>query len=102
MICRRVFSLKLMHTDGGASHKGAPTAHCTYSRSDPSRKRLIYNKKLTCLFFDQVNNYSKFRCLNQVTWPPSTDLSTDIVDKPLKGCRTRAYGADLVTESPIG
>jgi hypothetical protein len=40
-----------------------------------------YKDKVTCLFFDQVNNYSNFRCFNQVTWLPSTDLSTVIVDK---------------------
>src|SRR5271170_6296872 len=102
MIFRRVFSPKLMHIDRGASHKGAPTAHCTYSRSDPSRKIMIYKNKRTCLFFDQVNNYSKFRCVHQATWTPSTDLSTDIVDKPRRGRRTRAYSADIVAASPIG
>src|SRR5580658_9914391 len=102
MICRRVFSLKLMHTGRGAPHKGAPTAHCTCNRSDPPHKNLIFHEKVACLFFDQVNNYSKFRCLNQATWMPSTDLSTDIVEKPLTGCRTRAYAANLVTLPPLG
>jgi hypothetical protein len=46
---------------------------------------LKYNKKVTCLFFDQVNNYSKFRWLRQAAWPPSTDLSTVIVDKRRRG-----------------
>jgi hypothetical protein len=38
-------------------------------------------KKLTCLFFDQVNIYGKFRCAKDVGGGPSTELSTDIVDK---------------------
>jgi hypothetical protein len=37
--------------------------------------------KTTCLFFDQVNIYGKFRCAKDVAPPPSTELSTDIVDK---------------------
>jgi hypothetical protein len=37
--------------------------------------------KLTCLFFDQVNIYAKFGCAKRGRDLPSTDLSTDIVDK---------------------
>jgi hypothetical protein len=37
--------------------------------------------KLTCSFFDQVNIYGKFRCAKDAAATPSTDLSTDIVDK---------------------
>src|ERR1700730_4472531 len=51
---------------------------------------------MTCLFFDQVNNYSNFRCLNQATRLPSTDLSTVIVDKCPKPCQTKAYTLHLV------
>src|ERR1700680_343296 len=80
MICRRVFSRELMHTGVEDPHKVVPTAHCTCSRSDASPKSLKYIKKETCLFFDQVNNYSNFRCPRQAAWPPSTDLSTVIVD----------------------
>src|ERR1700722_5593785 len=81
MICRVVFWPELMHIAARTSHKGVPTAHCTYSRSDASCNYMKYKDKVTCLFFDQVNNYSNFRCFNQVTWLPSTDLSTVIVDK---------------------
>src|SRR5271156_2673426 len=102
MICRRVFSPKLMHIEAWTPHKGVPTAHCTYSRSDAPRNILKYNNKVTCLFFDQVNNYSNFRCLNRATWPPSTDLSTIIVDKQARGCRTRAYVKDIAVNAPIG
>src|ERR1700678_1749711 len=102
MICRRVFSPKLMHTRARTPHKGVPTAHCTHSRSEAPRNILKYKNKVTCLFFDQVNNYSNFRCLNQATWPPSTDLSTIIVDKYASGCRTRPYVEDLVQNGAIG
>src|ERR1700675_1912524 len=96
MICRRVFSREVMHTGAEDPHKVAPTAHCTCSRSDASPKSLKYINKATCIFFDQVNNYSNFRCRRQAPWPPSTDLSTDIVDKRGSGCCTRAYAEDLV------
>ena len=91
MICRQVFSPELMHTGTWTSHKGVPTAHCTQRRSDASRNLLKYNYKVTCLFFDQVNNYSNFRCANQATGQPSTDLSTIFVDKRPRGCRRGAY-----------
>src|ERR1700678_1585402 len=81
MICRVVFWPEFMHIAARTSHKGVPTAHCTHSRSDASCNFMKYKDKVTCLFFDQVNNYSNFRCFNQVTWLPSTDLSTVIVDK---------------------
>src|SRR6202043_3313927 len=64
-------------------------------------KLLKFSEKVTCLFFDQVNNYSNFRCRHQATWPPSTDLSTVIVDKLGSGCRTRAYVKDLVVTRPL-
>jgi hypothetical protein len=37
--------------------------------------------KPSCLFFDQVNIYAKFLCDSYANAVPSTDLSTDIVDK---------------------
>ncbi len=70
-----------MHTGVCASHKGVPTAHCASVRSDDTCKHLKMKDKLTCLFFDQVNIYAKFGCAKCVLWDPSTDLSTDIVDK---------------------
>jgi hypothetical protein len=39
------------------------------------------NRKLACLFFDQINNYANFRSASHLGWMPSTDLSTVIVDK---------------------
>jgi hypothetical protein len=39
-------------------------------------------KKHTCLFFDQVNIYAKILCDSYANAIPSTELSTDIVDKP--------------------
>src|ERR1700679_80147 len=102
MICRGVFSPKLMHTRARTPHKGVPTAHCTCSRSEAPRNILKYKNKVNCLFFDQVNNYSNFRRLNQATWPPSTDLSTIIVDKYASACRTRAYMRDIAVNIPIG
>ena len=74
-----------MHIAARTSHKGVPTAHCAYSRSGESLNFMKYNNKDTCLFFDQVNNYSKFRCFNPMTWLPSTDLPTVIVDKWARG-----------------
>src|ERR1700730_4829614 len=102
MICREVFSLELMHTGAPTPHKVVPTAHCTCIRSDASRNLLKYNNKTTCLFFDQVNNYLNFRCLGRATCSPSTDLSTDIVDKYGSGCSTRAYVGGLVARGPLG
>jgi hypothetical protein len=52
-------------------------------------------RKETCLFFDQVNNYSNLRRRHQAAGQPSTDLSTDIVDKVVSGCLTSAYVKDL-------
>jgi hypothetical protein len=63
---------------------------------------MIYNKKLTCLFFDQVNNYSKFRWLNQAAEGSSTDLSTVIVDKRARGCPASIYVKDIVAKDPVG
>jgi hypothetical protein len=42
---------------------------------------LIIKDKVTCLFFDQVNIYAKFRRANELRSNWSTDLSTDFVDK---------------------
>src|ERR1700733_1308505 len=95
MIYRQVFSPKLMHTGVRPSHKGVPTAHCTQRSSGARCNQLIYNKKATCLFFDQVNNYSKFRRLDQAAEASSTDLSTVIVDKRARGCPTSIYVKDL-------
>jgi hypothetical protein len=39
-------------------------------------------KKHACLFFDQVNIYAKILCDSYANAIPSTELSTDIVDKP--------------------
>src|ERR1700722_15710398 len=74
-----------MHIAARTPHKGGPTAHCAYSRSGESSNFMKYNNKDTCLFFDQVNNYSKFCCFNPMTWLPSTDLPTVIVDKWVSG-----------------
>jgi len=38
-------------------------------------------KKRACLFFDQVNIYAKILCDSYANAIPSTELSTDIVDK---------------------
>jgi hypothetical protein len=43
---------------------------------------LIILKKCACLFFDQVNIYAKILCGGRAQAVPSTDLSTDFVDKP--------------------
>src|SRR5580658_5403342 len=102
MIYRQVFSPKLIHTGVRASHKGVPTAHCTQRSSYACCNLLIYKRKATCLFFDQVNNYSKFRCLNRATADSSTDLSTVIVDKRARGCRASIYVKDIVATDPIG
>jgi hypothetical protein len=61
-----------------------------------------YNNKDTCLFFDQVNNYSNFRRFNQVTWLPSTDLSTVIVDKGVSGRSKRVYAKGIARPSLTG
>ncbi len=90
-ICRRVSSPEFMHTRPPVSHKGVPTAHCTCSRSDAYPKLLINNLNVTWLFFDQVNNYSNFRCLKRALWPPSTDLSTVFVDKLARARRETPY-----------
>jgi hypothetical protein len=42
---------------------------------------LNYHAKIPCLFFDQINNYANFRRISHLGEPPSTDLSTVIVDK---------------------
>src|SRR5271155_624884 len=102
MIYRQVFSPKLMHTRARASHKGVPTAHCTQRSSYACCNLLIGNEKATCLFFDQVNNYSKFRRPHQATAGSSTDLSTVIVDKRARGCRTSIYVKDIVATDPLG
>jgi hypothetical protein len=49
--------------------------------------------KKTCLFFDQVNIYAKYRCANDPHGKPSTDLSTDFVDK--EGLRAGAGRGSL-------
>jgi hypothetical protein len=49
---------------------------------------MIFNEKSTCLFFDQVNNYAKFRRYAAPADVPSTELSTVIVDKAASACRT--------------
>jgi hypothetical protein len=41
--------------------------------------------KHACLFFDQVNIYAKMLCDSYANGIPSTDLSTDIVDKVAAG-----------------
>jgi|HubBroStandDraft_2_1064218.scaffolds.fasta_scaffold550873_2 hypothetical protein len=38
-----------------------------------------------CLFFDQVNIYAKILCDRYAKAVPSTDLSTEFVDKPAMG-----------------
>src|ERR1700677_1902971 len=91
-----------MHIAARTSHKGAPTAHCAYSRSGESLNFMKYNNKDTCLFFDQVNNYSKFRCFNPVTWLPSTDLPTVIVDKWVSGLHQESPSALVRVEGGWG
>src|ERR1700761_866365 len=81
MICREVFSPKLMHTNLSGLRKVRPTAHCNCSRSDASNNHMIYIRNHMCLFFDQVNIYAIFRGLIGRHRAPSTDLSTDFVDK---------------------
>src|SRR5271168_239754 len=80
-ICRRVSSLKLIHTTRRVPNKVRPTAHCICSRSEASYNILILHRKVTCLFFDQINNYANFRGASHLHGMPSTDLSTVIVDK---------------------
>src|ERR1700723_2510349 len=91
-----------MHIGARTSHKGAPTAHCAYSRSGESLNLMKYNNKDTCLFFDQVNNYSKFCCCNPMTWLPSTDLSTVIVDKWVSGRSERVYARGIAPPPSTG
>jgi hypothetical protein len=49
---------------------------------------MIIFQKLTCLFFDQVNIYAKILCDSYAYSVPSTELSTDIVDKRAEGSLT--------------
>src|ERR1700721_4842525 len=106
MICRVVFWPELMHIAAWTSPKGVPTAPFTYSRADASCNYMKYKDKVSCLFFDQVNNYSNFRCFNQVTWLPSTDLSTVIVDKraaaEVKGSLPEALRQNPSADNIIG
>ena len=69
-----------MHTGHEFSHNGTPTTHCVCFRSDDNYNYMKIIGKLTCLFFDQVNIYGKFCCVKDGAAPPSTELSTDIVD----------------------
>ena len=80
MIFRQVSWPRLIHIRPQLPHKVRPTSHCARSRSDTSYKILIYIKKETWLFFDQVNNYANFRCGDRLRRLASTDLSTVIVD----------------------
>jgi hypothetical protein len=56
--------------------------------------------KPACLFFDQVNIYTYFSRVKAACQHPSTDLSTDFVDK---AGRRRALGAghsEALVEAP--
>jgi hypothetical protein len=81
MISRPVSWPRFMHTGRRVPHKVRPTAHCICSRSGASRNLLNNKQKAAWLFFDQVNNYAKFRRGSRLGRMPSTDLSTVIVDK---------------------
>src|ERR1700730_2664519 len=91
MICRAHFSIELMHTGAGAPLKVRPTTHCAHNRSDALYKLLILNDKAPCLFFDHSNNYVNSPCLRDLAAPPSTDLSTVIVDNCLPGLSEQRF-----------
>ena len=67
------------------SHKGVPTTYSVCSRSQGGRNYMKIILKFTCLFFDQVNIYGQLLVTEEWSVGPSTELSTDFVDKTAIG-----------------